>query len=641
MRIVLKKAEIDNFKGISHMECEFGEKITDIRGANGLGKTTIANAILFTLFDCDYQLNNKPTVQPIGNTEVKPHVKLWLDVDGKEITAEKTQKTSIKYDENSGKTTATTTNTYAVNDVPKTLRDFTAYFNEMNIDLDKLLVSVHPDAFTKDSSAKGRERMREVLFEMAAEKTDLEIANEMNSVPELKAKLEAGYKLEEVKAMNQATIKKILTENGKNNELIDAKIAGMLESKVEVDEKELEYKETAAKAVIAQLEEQIKVLDNPNNNAEVHIAELEGKIRALELKAKEDYYLKRSEHLKAHSELVDKFRETESIVNLAVKKKVEAKKLAESDKILLGSLRNEYTQAFNEEFKSEGICPHCGQALPESMISEAANIFNEKKAIKIKDITDKGDAIQKELVRQSAEIAEAEQTIEKISPQLESLKAQIEASSKFDLAEPQLSDIPEAATLQAEINGLRAQKDDSYIIKLNSLNEALGKARAELSEIEGTYRVLENNKAIDVKVNELRNKKINDEGVKANAEKILYQIEQLERRKNELMTAEINKHFSLVEWKLFDYAKNGEYKAVCIPTYKNKEINTQTNAALTVQLKVDIAESLQKFYGTYAPVIIDEAERLDSVTRSLIGCESQLIYMTVSDDLEINIRRMD
>ena len=97
----------------------------------------------------------------------------------------------------------------------------------------------------------------------------------------------------------------------------------------------------------------------------------------------------------------------------------------------------------------------------------------------------------------------------------------------------------------------------------------------------------------------------------------------------------------MVEWKLFDYAKNGEYKAVCIPTYQGKEINTQTNAALTIQLKVDIAESLQKFYGTYAPVIIDEAERLDSTTRSLIGCESQLIYMTVSDDLEINIRRMD
>ena len=252
MRIVLKKAEIDSFKGISHMECEFGDKITDIRGANGLGKTTIANAILFTLFDCDYQLNNKPTVQPIDNAEVKPHVKLWLDIDGKEITAEKTQKTSIKYDENSGKTTATTSNTYAINDVPKTLRDFTAYFNEMNIDLDKLLVSVHPDAFTKDSSAKGRERMREVLFEMASEKTDLEIAKGMHNIPELTEMLEKGYKLEEVKAMNQATIKKVITENGKNNELIDAKIAGMLESKVEVNTTELTYKEAATKAKIAQ-----------------------------------------------------------------------------------------------------------------------------------------------------------------------------------------------------------------------------------------------------------------------------------------------------------------------------------------------------------------------------------------------------
>lgn len=638
MRIVLKKAEIDSFKGISHMECEFGEKITDIRGANGLGKTTIANAILFTLFDCDYQLNNKPTVQPIGNAEVKPHVKLWLDIDGKEITAEKTQKTSVKYDENSGKTTVTTTNTYAVNDVPKTLRDFTAYFNEMNIDLDKLLVSVHPDAFTKDSSAKGRERMREVLFEMASEKTDLEIANEMNSVPELKNKLEAGYKLEEVKAMNQATIKKILTENGKNNELIDAKIAGMLESKVTVDEKELEYKEIAAKTIISQLEENIKTI-NAQNNPDAKIAELEASIKALELKTKEDYYLKRNEHLKAHSELVEKFREIESIINKANKSLGEANAIVERDNKLILELRAKYDAEFAKKFEMDGKCPHCGQDLPQEMLQRAEHIFNDEKAKKLNDIKAQGDAIGKELERQAAEIADAKEQIEKYTPQYESLKAQIETSAKWNLTEPQASDIPEIVSLQAEISELKSQTDNSYIDDLNRNNEALGKARAELSEIEGTYKVIENNKNIDSKVAELRSKKMTDEGIKANAEKLLYQIEQLERRKNELMTAEINKHFNLVEWKLFDYAKNGEYKAVCIPTYKNKEINTQTNAALTIQLKVDIAESLQKFYGTYAPVIIDEAERLDSATRSLIGCESQLIYMTVSDDLEINIRR--
>lgn len=638
MRIVLKKAEIDSFKGISHMECEFGEKITDIRGANGLGKTTIANAILFTLFDCDYQLNSKPTVQPIGNTEVKPHVKLWLDIDGKEITAEKTQKTSVKYDENSGKTTVTTTNTYAVNDVPKTLRDFTAYFNEMNIDLDKLLVSVHPDAFTKDSSAKGRERMREVLFEMASEKTDIEIANEMNSVPELKNKLEAGYKLEEVKAMNQATIKKILTENGKNNELIDAKIAGMLESKVTVDEKELEYKEIAAKTIISQLEENIKTI-NAQNNPDAKIAELEASIKALELKAKEDYYIKRNEHLKAHGELVEKFRETEAIINKANKSLGEANAIVDRDNKLILELRAKYDAEFAKKFEMDGKCPHCGQDLPQEMLQRAEHIFYDEKAIKLNEIKAQGDAIGKELERQAAEIADAKEQIEKYTPQYETLKAQIEASAKWNLTEPQASDIPEIVSLQAEISELKSQIDNSYIDDLNRNNEALGKVRAELSEIEGTYKVIENNKNIDSRVVELRNKKKADEGIKASAEKLLYQIEQLERRKNELMTAEINKHFNLVEWKLFDYAKNGEYKAVCIPTYKNKEINTQTNAALTIQLKVDIAESLQKFYGTYAPVIIDEAERLDSATRSLIGCESQLIYMTVSDDLEINIRR--
>ena len=189
MKMTIKKCHIEHFKGIAEKEIIFNSDITDIRGHNGSGKSTIASAVYFVLGDCDYQLNNKPMVQPLNDPEVRPNVKLWLDIDGKEIVVEKTQKTVTKADENIGKTTTTTTNTYAVNGVPKSNRDFLQYFSDLGLDLDKFLILSHPDAFTKDNSAKGRENIRKALFEMASVKADLEIAKEMSGISELTVEL--------------------------------------------------------------------------------------------------------------------------------------------------------------------------------------------------------------------------------------------------------------------------------------------------------------------------------------------------------------------------------------------------------------------------------------------------------------------
>ncbi|MBR2214387.1 MAG: AAA family ATPase, partial [Selenomonadaceae bacterium] len=42
---------LENFRAIKSLTIDFGGKDTDIYGANGLGKTTIANAICWLLID--------------------------------------------------------------------------------------------------------------------------------------------------------------------------------------------------------------------------------------------------------------------------------------------------------------------------------------------------------------------------------------------------------------------------------------------------------------------------------------------------------------------------------------------------------------------------------------------------------------
>ena len=637
MKIKLIRLELENFKGITHKVCNFNPYLTDIRGCNGSGKTTIANAIMFVLFDMDYQFNNKPMVQPIGVPEVKPRVKLWLDIDGKEITAEKVQKTTIKNDENSGKTTMSTMNTYSINDVPKALRDFTQYFADMGIDLDKMLVLMHPDAFLKDTSAKGREKIREILFEMVGAKTDLEIASEDISFMELKGLLSSGYKIEEIKAMNNATIRKITSENGKDNALIDARIQGLIEGKACVDVAKATADKEELTAKLEELKSQMSD-DGLDHSKDHDIAELverrnniladankanDGKRNAIQAKIQE--LTISSDNI--HTQINRNQREISDIKG--TKEYIEGK---------LEELRIQYQEEMNRDVFVNDKCPYCGQPLPQEEIEKTKSKMISEKESKIAKIKAEADKEKQKIETCDNKIAELDKNIKDISPAMEEAESAIESLRKELQTIPTsllVDDVPEAKALQAEISALVAERDKSSNNKIEELRKAYDELTSKLSDVNAELAKAETNKEIDFKVNSLREKKRLDEITKASAEKILDLVDRFEKYKNRIMESEVNKHFNLVEWRLFETQKNGEVKNACIATFKGKAINEQTNAALTMQLKLDIAMSLQRFNDMYVPIVVDEAERLDTYSRETIKVESQLIYLTVSDDKEL------
>ena len=118
----------------------------------------------------------------------------------------------------------------------------------------------------------------------------------------------------------------------------------------------------------------------------------------------------------------------------------------------------------------------------------------------------------------------------------------------------------------------------------------------------------------------------------------MYQLELISQKKNEILTDEINKNFSLVKWRMFDYQKNGEYKECCIPQFSGKDMNVSTNTGLEIMMKLDIINGLQRFYKTSYPAFLDGAESLSSDTKELIKTDFQLIYLSVAENNEINLK---
>ena len=241
-------------------------------------------------------------------------------------------------------------------------------------------------------------------------------------------------------------------------------------------------------------------------------------------------------------------------------------------------------------------------------------------------------------------IRELEKQMEKISTSMGNANEDLERHKGF-LEKAQEEEVQpyvhEAAYVQ-EMDKLRER--ESYLEQLLKASAEIASNRASIEaqiailrsqavDIDRRLAVIANNESITAKIADLQASRMEYEQAKADAEKMLYQIDVLSRRMNDLFVEEINSHFSLVKWQLFEYQKNGGYKEICVPTIDGYRFGESTNTGREIRGKLDICQSLQKFYGMTVPIILDNAESINDF--NLPELDSQLILLTVTDDKEL------
>ena len=268
--------------------------------------------------------------------------------------------------------------------------------------------------------------------------------------------------------------------------------------------------------------------------------------------------------------------------------------------------------------EADMVCPCCGQPLPENM--KAKKIAQNKRDIdaavkahekalaewqkehdkKIKKVTDMGQ-------KACDGIRDCEKAIEKIGASFgranEDLKRHEDMLEQAQHEEAVQQYVPDMASAQ-QLDKLKER--ESYLTQLfktsseikvdrSSYEDAINRLRVELADINQKLAVIENNDSISAKIESLQEERKDFEQAKATAEMMLYQIDILSRRMNDLFVEEINSHFSLVKWQLFEYQKNGTYKEICVPTIDGYRFGESTNTGREIRGKLDICQSLQKF----------------------------------------------
>lgn len=645
MEIKLMGMRLENF--MCYVDTEFNFfHLTKILAENGRGKSSIVTAFNWVLFNCDYELRDNPQVRRVVDgksvDDMDVSVTLMLDVDGKEVTMRKVQKRIYGETVKDGVvvTTVNDPNSYYINEVSKTLKAFNEY---LDVNIATLKMCSNINVFLNQKPKE----MREYLFSLVDKTSDLDMAKSKNELAELVPLLEK-YTCEEIRAMKNK-IKKDVDDNAKklNGQIEEKERDVQLKQAVDVSDLELMkngLKEQIADCVAKQTDSDKLMAEY--DKASSDILNLKFELNDMTRKANEG-------NVKARRDIENKISDKQFLVRQTEKTITDTEKNIACQQATVDII-NKQLQDIRDKWKTENerkfdennlICSYCGQEYPEDKKEQLRADFDSHKAEELKAITNNGNLIkdkldenkkiledlQKELPQHKESLEMLNTTIADLKKQLSELPHEIDVSTteEYKALEQQIAEKEQAMHKANDISAIKAE-----------LKTQESELRQQLSECEA--KIAASNTAMEEeRLEELRNRQKDMEQSKTNAEKILDLLDELDKAKNEALSDAINSHFTLVQWQLFEYAKNGNYKSVCVPMVDGKSIlTTMSNKGNRILGRIDICNSIQKISGITCPIWLDDAESLDESNQSKVaqmvsGQAIMLIVDSKHKDLEI------
>jgi DNA repair exonuclease SbcCD ATPase subunit len=638
MKIKLLKIILENFMCYAHEEFNFFD-LTKIAAMNGKGKSSIATAYNWCLFNCDYELKDNPVVRrEVGGKSVDDmdtSSTLVLDVDGKEVIMKKVQKRTYSKDGSSYKDD----NKYFVNDVPKTLKDFNAY---LDVDMNVFKMCSNVNAFLNQKPAD----MREYLFNLVEDVSDIDVARQQTELAELVPLLNK-YAAEELLAMNKA----IKTKITKDLPILDGQIKEKerdIQLKQAVDTSDLELQKNSLKEQIADCV--AKQTDNDKllsgyDKASTDIINLKFELNDMGRKANEENFKQRR---RIDDEIVDVKRKIDEIsrsIKTANDEIEKANAVIGRYTLELQEARGTWTKLHEMQFdENEKICQMCGQELPADKVELLIKNFESKKASALESEAERGNKIKflvdseresvaklnEEIAAHKSEKDKQEKKLKDLESRLAALPVEIDVTGtdEYKALEQQIAEKEEAMHKANDILAIKAELK----IQETDLRQQLSCCENQIAKSDTA--------ADEQRLEELKKTRLDSEQNKANAEKILALLEELDKAKNEMLSEAINSHFELVEWQLFELAKNGNYKSVCIPKIDGKSIlTTVSNKGNRILGRVDICKSIQKISSISCPIFLDDSESLSTDNQKRVAgmVDSQLIMLIVNNSEKLEI----
>ena len=647
-RIILKKLQLDNFKGVKSLAIDFNEKETIIEGKNSSGKTTIFDAYSWLLFGKNSQSQTDFGLKTVDSNNNVIHnlehsVEGTFMIDDSEVVLKRLlrEKWIKKKGENNAELSGNET-IFFINEVPKSLSEYKLFVDGIISEESQKVLS-NPLYFNQ--TLKWQDR-RAILSKLAGEIDKAIILNNLSSNhrAELEKMLSTDKTLEDYKKEFVAKRKNIKDELDLIPSRIDEANRSLPDAKNWAEiEKSIENYTVEIKEIDNQIEDTTK-------QQEKHFEKIN---EAKKLKFQKEQLLVESKN----GSLVENKRRINGIANM----KNEIKHIIDINEITITKIKqaNNDFQKDIDKYNKENVelrkqfeiqnsykfsfddtlqkCPTCSREYEQDKTDEIKNnTLNQLKEINKKDILD----IRNKGIENNKKIEEFKLTIAKNNSEIENLKLIIEDKTKVlkEVAEKEEklslfisqnnSLTPEQKKLQAEIEAIvipSFEVPDNLELKTEKVNLLLNIDNLKL-QLHDKIQIEKGNLRIEelIKQQRLLAQQI------ANFEKQEIAIESFNNERNNLIEKAVNDKFSLVKFKLFEVQMNKGINEICEATVDGVLFN-DVNTANKINAGLDVINVLSKYYEVIAPVFLDNRES----TTNIIACNSQIISLFVNPKCEI------
>ena len=651
MNIELAKLELLNFKGIKELTIEFGKE-TNICGRNETGKTTIFDSFTWLLFGKDSTNRSDFNIKTLDKNGEFIHgldhqVTGILFVGGKKVILRRLLKENwVKKRGSAEAIFSGNTTEYFINEEPKKEKDYKEYINSL-IDENVFKLLTNPMHFNVNTSWQDR---RKILLSIVGDVSDEEVINNSIKLKDLPGLLN-GNSIDSFKAII-ASKKKKLNEQLKAIPIRIDEINRNLPVLAKSVDYELLEKERASikgelNVVESQLESQQRVADDfIKRQSELSVKK--NKLKDLELQIEKD-------SMKALNDmnirLID-FGYKKDNIERRIKQDTEiiAKNQDEIQKLQdeMQKYRDEYKVVFEEPFnepdKENFVCPTCKQDLPkediESQISGLLANFKSNKLKKLEEITNQGKwrkskvkQLQEENDKLNILVEDNQNDFFKLNEEIKLTQASLNEEKNKERESIDYRSNTEYAALEDEIkkiekNLLPVNQDGRVRQKREELQDRL----QEINTVLSNKQVIEDSKS---RIKELEDEERIFSQQIAELEGQEFLAEEFIKAKVSMLENKINNTFKYVTFKMFDVQINGGITETCQALIKGVPFADANNAG-KINAGLDIIEAMSKYYDTYCPVFIDNAESVNE----LIVISGQLIRLVVTEDKSLKIEHI-
>lgn len=637
-QLKIKKISIENFAGLKNQIFEFNGNDARVYGANGTGKTTTATALQWLLFDKGLDGSTKsfnPVPLDENNEEeyeLIPTVEVELDDNGKtlKIRKESHPKYTTNKTTNRKEYSRSRTKKQYINDESLKVKDFQSRISEL-VSEDVFKLITNPSAFNQ----LHWKEQRTILFEIADDidtETIIKTNKDFEAIPQILGDHEIETK--------QKILKDKISQIEKDIKDIPIRINQTESNKQEVPKYDEERYEEVKQEIERLGKERIDV---QNGKAEIDLRNQLADKQA-ELKRLEDNHEANNEN--RITSLNNEFNVEEGTVsNLKTqiknnKQQIDyennrRKTLLDKHKEIQSQIEEVKNRQF--EYKDDGVCSCCGQALPADQIEQAKEKalkqFNKNKSQEIEELNNSKERV----VNDGKQI---KPTIEKLESQNNSLQIRVNEAedkskrilNKINQLKASSVDVTQTEEYKSvlndinEINNKRKDIKTTINDQLVNIDNQITELTQEKVEFENVKAIESSNKHLDDAIRKLR---MQEDNLLDEKEEYVHQNQVLKAfitTRVKMLTENVNNKFNIAEFKLFNQLVNGELEETCVTTVDGVEYSGGLNNAARINVGLDIINTLSQHYKITAPIFIDNAESITDI----IPTEAQQIQLIVS-----------